>query len=246
MTAKTVVVADAAAEVRERFADALREAGHHAVPVERAPDLLRRLGAGGAGVDLLILGLRLSGSSGVDLVRSIRDLDGGAVPILVLSGSIESAAEVRDLTDLGIAGYVNEHSAAARIMPSLAPHLFPDSFNRRISARVALAIPVAYRSGGTIATATALNLGKGGLGVRTMSPLAVGAEVRVQFRLPRTEKDVEVTARVVWSDLRAGMGLEFQAVASGDLAAIEDFVDGRLARENGRERPGAAGPTEAG
>ena len=67
-----------------------------------------------------------------------------------------------------------------------------------------------------------------------MSPLEVGAVVRVQFRLPRTEHDVEATARVAWSDLRAGMGLEFQEVASGDLAAIEEFVDRRTARKGGR------------
>ena len=233
MTRKTVVVADAAAEIRERFADALRQAGHHAVPIGRAPELLRRIGDGES--DLVILGLQLSESSGVDLVRSIRELDGGgAVPILVLSGSIASATEVRELTDLGVAGYVNEHSASEQIMPSLAPHLFPDSFNRRISARVALAIPVSYRRGSTIASAMALNLSKGGLGVRTMSPLEVGAEVRVQFRLPRTEHDIEATARVVWSDMRAGMGLEFQDVSSGDLAAVEEFVDRRAARKGRR------------
>ena len=236
MTRKTVVVADPAAEVRERFCEALRQAGHRAVPVERAPDLLRRIGTGDT--DLVILGLRLSESPGVDLMRSIRDLDGGSVPILVLSGSVASATEVRELSGLGVAGYVSEHSASAQIMPSLAPHLFPDSFNRRISARVALGIPVAYRCGGTIASAMALNLSKGGLGVRTMSPLEVGAEVRVQFRLPRTEHDIEATARVAWSDLRAGMGLEFQSVASADLAAIEEFVDRRTTRPGGRRPAG--------
>ena len=233
-TGKTVVVAEAAAGVRERFAEALQQAGHRAVSVERAPDLLRRIGDGEP--DLVILGLHLSESPGVDLVRSIRELDGGgAVPILVLSGSIASAQEVRDLTDLGVAGYVNEHSASTQIMPSLAPHLFPDSFNRRLNPRVALGIPVAYRSGDVIASALALNLSKGGLGVRTMSPLEVGAVVRVQFRLPRTEHDIEATARVAWSDLRAGMGLELQDVASGDLAAIEEFVDRRTARKGGRQ-----------
>ena len=230
---KTVVVADAAAETRERFADALRQAGHRAVAIDRAPELLRRIGDGEP--DLVILGLHLSESSGVDLVRSIRELDaGGAVPVLVLSGSIASAGEVRDLADLGVAGYVNEHSDSPQIMHLLAPHLFPDSFNRRLSARVPLGIPVAYRGGGAIASAMALNLSKGGLGVRTMSPLEVGAVVRVQFRLPRTEHDLEATARVAWSDLRAGMGLEFQEVASSDLAAIEEFVDRRTARKGGR------------
>ena len=36
---------------------------------------------------------------------------------------------------------------------TIAPHLFPDNFNRRGSPRVVLGIPVAYRFGNTIAAA---------------------------------------------------------------------------------------------
>ena len=67
----------------------------------------------------------------------------------------------------GRAGYVNEHSGARHIVPALAPHLFPDSFNRRLSPRVTLGIPVACRFEGTITAARTLDLGKGGLGVWT-------------------------------------------------------------------------------
>ena len=101
----------------------------------------------------------------------IRKIDGGRLPILVFSGTIASAEEVRDLAALGVAGYVNEYSAVQHILPSLAPHLFPDNFNRRGSPRVVLGIPVAYRFGNTIAAALTLNLSKGGVAIRTMSPL---------------------------------------------------------------------------
>ena len=100
----------------------------------------------------------------------------GGCPILVFSGTIATADEVRDLAALGVAGYVNEYSAVQHILPSLAPHLFPDNFNRRGSPRVVLGIPVAYRFGNTIAAALTLNLSKGGVAIRTMSPLAGARE----------------------------------------------------------------------
>ena len=115
------------------------------------------------------------------------------------------ADEVRDLAALGVAGYVNEYSAVQHILPSLAPHLFPDNFNRRGSPRVVLGIPVAYRFGNTIAAALTLNLSKGGVAIRTMSPLQ-GRKLRVRFRLPGSKRDIEaeVPRRVERSPGRHG------------------------------------------
>jgi uncharacterized protein (TIGR02266 family) len=147
------------------------------------------------------------------------------VPILVFSGTIASAEEVRDLASLGVSGYINEYSAVQHILPSLAPHLYPDNFNRRNSPRVVLGIPVAYRFGNTIAAALTLNLSKGGVAIRTMSPLQNHSKVRVRFRLPGSKQDVEAESRVSWSDRRVGMGLQFEKVEAPDQAAIDEFVD---------------------
>ena len=125
---------------------------------------------------------------------------------------------MRELASLGIAGYVNEYSASQHILPSLAPHLFPDSFNRRTSPRVVLGIPVSYRFGNTIAAALTLNLSRGGLAIRTTSPLEAGARVRVRFRLPGGQRDIDVESRVAWSDRRVGMGIQFERVDAGGSA----------------------------
>ncbi len=225
MNAKTVLIADDTAFVRDRFANALLTAGHHPLTVTSAAELLARVRADREQIDLLLLDLRLPHAGGVDLVRSIRKLDEGRVPILVFSGTIGTAEEVRVLASLGVAGYINEYSAVQHILPSLAPHLFPDNFNRRSSPRVVLGIPVAYRYGTTIAAALTLNLSKGGLGVRTMSPLGAGTKVRARFRLPGSKRDVEAESRVAWSDRRVGMGFQFEKVAPEDQAAIDAFVD---------------------
>jgi uncharacterized protein (TIGR02266 family) len=224
-TTKTVIVADDTAFVRDRFATALLGAGHTALTVKSAAELLARVRGDLERIDLIVLDLRLPHSGGVEMVRSIRKLDQGRVSILVFRGTIASAEEVRDLASLGVSGYINEYSAVQHILPSLAPHLYPDNFNRRGSPRVVLGIPVAYRFGNTIAAALTLNLSKGGVAIRTMSPLQSGSKVRVRFRLPGSKRDVEAESRVSWSDRRVGMGLQFEKVEAPDQAAIDEFVD---------------------
>jgi uncharacterized protein (TIGR02266 family) len=225
---KTVVIADDTAFVRDRFRTALEEAGHRAITVKSAVELLARVRADLDRLDLVVLDLRLPNTAGLELVRGIRRLDDGRLPIVVFSGTIGSADEVRELASLGIAGYVNEYSAAQHILPSLAPHLFPDSFNRRSSPRVVLGIPVAYRFGNTIAAALTLNLSRGGIAIRTTSPLEAGARARVRFRLPGGSRDIDAEARVAWSDRRVGMGLQFERVEPPDQHAIDAFVDGHF------------------
>lgn len=220
-----MIVADDTAFVRDRFQSALEHAGHKAIPVKSASELLAAVRAHLGQVDLIVLDLRLSNTPGIELIRQIRKLDAGRLPILIFSGTIGSADEVRNLAGLGVAGYVNEYSAVQHILPSLAPHLFPDSFNRRTSPRVVLGIPVQYRFGNTIAAALALNLSHGGIAIRTTSPLEAGATIRVRFRMPGSKRDIDAEGRVVWSDRRVGMGVQFESVDGVSQALIDNFVD---------------------
>jgi uncharacterized protein (TIGR02266 family) len=222
---KTIVLARNADVVRERFAAALLEAGHTPLGIDSAGELLARLRLDRPRVDLVVLDLRLRQAGGVELVRAVRELEGGGLPILVFSGTIASPEQVRTLASLGVSGYINEYSAAHQIVPALAPYLYPENFNRRGSPRVVLGIPVAYRSENTIASAVTLTLSRGGLAIRTMSPLERGSKLHGRFRLPGSERDVEASSRVAWSDRRIGMGLQFEKVDAADQAAIDRFVD---------------------
>ena len=224
-TSKTVVIADDRASVRDRFQTALEDAGHTAIPAQTAAELLALVRAAPAGIDLILLDLRLAGAPGVGLVRAIRSIEGGRLSMLIFSGTVASAGDVRELTTLGIAGYVNEHSAPQHILPSLAPHLFPDNFNRRGSPRVVLGIPVQYGFGDTIAAAVALNLGRGGIAIRTTTPLDAGSKIRVRFRIPGSKRDVDAQGRVAWSDRRLGMGIQFENVDAQGQALVDHFVE---------------------
>jgi uncharacterized protein (TIGR02266 family) len=225
LSAKTVLVADDTAFVRDRFSTALENAGLKAVAVKTAAELLARVRADAGRIDLLVLDLRLPQAPGVDLVRAIRKLDDGRIPILIFSGTIANAEEVRELAALGVAGYVNEYSAVQHILPSLAPHLFPDNFNRRSSPRVVLGIPIQYRFGNTIAAALTLNLSRGGIAIRTTSPLEAGSQIKVRFRMPGSKRDIDAEGRVAWSDRRVGMGVQFEQVDPANQTIIDNFVD---------------------
>src|SRR5687767_8898698 len=96
-TSKRVIVADDTAFVREKFAQALAGAGHTALPVRSAAELMALVRDDKGRIDLIVIDLRLSDSGGVEMVRALRRLDEQRrVPLLVFSGTITSAEEVRD------------------------------------------------------------------------------------------------------------------------------------------------------
>ena len=144
VAARTVIVADDTAFVRDRFRTALETAGHRASTVSTGNELLARIRQDPAGVDLVVLDLRLPQAHGVSLVRSLRKIDATRPAIVVFSGTIANANEVRELAELGVSGYVNEYTSVQHILPSLSPHLFPDQHNRRTSPRVTIGVPVSY------------------------------------------------------------------------------------------------------
>lgn len=226
--ARSIIVADDTAFVRDRFRTALTAVGHHATTAASGAELLALVRAGAGGIDLVVLDLRLPQSRGIDLIRMLRGIEGFRAPILVFSGTIASAAEVRELAALGVAGYVNEYTGVQHIIPALAPHLLPDHANRRASPRVALGVSVVYRVGNTIAGAVTLNVSRGGIAIRSTSPPEPGTSVRVRFRLPGGRRDIDAEARVVWADRRLGMGLQFTRIDPADQAAADEFVNGHF------------------
>lgn len=224
---KTILVAHHQAAVRDRFAAALVDARQAFLLADTEEATRAALEDGVAGISLALVDLELA-SDGVTFVRAVRTLGGPALPITVFSGSLTSAAVVPALSEAGVCGYVNEHAATAQILPSLAPHLFPDNFDRRTSPRAPLGVPVACRVGQTITMAHTLNVSRGGLGVRTMTPLPVQTLVDVKFRLPGTHVDMEASGRVAWSDRQVGMGIQFDRVEAGGQdaqIAIDHFVE---------------------
>ena len=123
---------------------------------------------------------------------------------------------------------MNEYASLHNILPSLSPHLFPGTFNRRSGPRVTLSTSVSYRVGNSIASSVSLNISRGGLAVRTTNPLPSGTKVRLRFRVPTGPKDLDVAAVVTWSDRGLGMGFAFSNLDGEQLAAVVAYVDGHF------------------
>jgi len=223
LVVKTVVVADDTEFVRDRFRSAIEHAGHRAVTASNRAELLTVLARNTPPIDLIVLDLRLAQGRGVELLHAIRQ-HVAERPIVVFSGTIASAGEVKELARLGVSGYLNEYTGAQHIVPALAPHLFPDGQNRRSSPRVGLGVSISYRVNNMIATGLSLNISTGGLAVRTTNPLDVGAIVRIRFRLPKGSHEIEADARVAWTDRRVGMGFEFTRIDKSDQGLVEAYV----------------------
>jgi uncharacterized protein (TIGR02266 family) len=227
---KTVLVAADTPFVRDRFKTALDTAGHRAMVVKSVAQLLAHVRADFDELHLIVLDLRMAHASGVDLVKRIRKLDEGRLPILVFSGSVASVDEVRELASLGVAGYLNEYSAVEHILPSIAPHLFPETFNRRENPRVVMGIPVSYRIGKTIKAALVLNLSRGGIAIRTSNPPVRGTVIRLKFALPGAKREMEAEGVVCWSDQKAGMGIQFTGLKANDQGMVDGFVEAHFFR----------------
>jgi uncharacterized protein (TIGR02266 family) len=224
---KTILVAHHHAAVRDRFAAALADARQAFVLADTDVSTRAALEDRSVPISLAVVDLAL-GPDALAFIGALRTLAGPDLPITVFAGSLGNATLVPRLAEAGVAGYINEHAATSQILPSLAPHLFPDNFDRRTSPRVALGVSVACRVGATITIAHALNVSRGGLGIRTMTPMPVQTLVQVKFRLPGGQAEIEASGRVAWSDRQVGMGIQFDRVEAGGQdaqGAIDQFVE---------------------
>lgn len=224
MSVKTILIAHRDAGVRDRFAVALADARHRFVAAETEADARQAAADPAQPVSLALVDLALA-TDRIEFVRALRRGPGEPIPVIVFSGSVASAADVPRLAEIGGVGYINEHAGTPQILPALAPHLFPDNFNRRSSMRVSVGVPISYRAGPTIAGAVTLDVGKGGLGIRTMSPLPKGTAVQLKFRLPGASGEIDAAGRVAWSDRKVGMGVQFEKISATDQRTIDTFID---------------------
>ena len=223
MSAKTILIAHRVAAVRDRFAVALADARHEFVMADSEATARAAVEDTARPISLALVDLTLSADP-ADFVRAVRTSGPEALPVVVFAGTVGSAADVPALAAMQV-GYINEHAGTPLILPALAPHLFPDSFNRRMSARMAIGVPVTYRSGDTLAGAVTLDIGKGGLAIRTMNPLPKGTPIQVRFKLPGMSAEIDAAGQVAWSDRKVGMGVQFERVSTNHQRVIDAFID---------------------
>ena len=231
MSVKTILVAHRSAAVRDRFAAAFADAQHAFVTATNESSARQAASEDGRPIHLSLIDLGLAeDGEGLQLVRALAETpDGGVRPVVVFSGSVGSARQAQALATAHVAGYVNEHASTAQILPALAPHLFPDNFNRRSNDRIPVEVPVALRAGDMVAGAVTVNVSRGGLAIRTINPIPVSSVLGLSFKLPGSTEEIEATGRVAWTDQQLLMGVQFESIpesAERAIAALTAWVTG--------------------
>ena len=225
MSVKTILIAHRSAAVRDRFAAALADARQEYLVAGTTPTLRATLTGAAVPISLALVDLGLSGDTDpLRFVVEVRNSSTRAIPVVVFAGSVTSADQIAGLGQHGVAGFINEHAEMHQILPALARHLFPDSFNRRASERVPVALPISFRAGQTIAAAETRDVGRGGLGIRTMEPLPGGTPLQLTLKLPGESTDLSAYGRVIWSDRRVGMGVQFEKLNGDAQVTLEEFL----------------------
>ena len=118
LTHKTVLIFHESSDVQERFCEALKDAGHKPVCGDTQLALLQYIQKKDEALDLLLLNLNLIKSPDKTVSQSIKNIGADGLPMLIFSGSISNAREIRELADVGITNYINEHSTIQQILPS--------------------------------------------------------------------------------------------------------------------------------
>jgi DNA-binding NarL/FixJ family response regulator len=113
----TIGLADDHPIMRAALASALAELGEtHFVEASDAPGTLAMVDAN-PGLDLLLVDLRMPGSSGLDAIRALRER-APQVPLVVVSAD-EDPAHVAALLSLGVSGYVPKSEPPAVIVSAV-------------------------------------------------------------------------------------------------------------------------------
>ena len=102
---------------------------------------------------------------------------------------------------------------------------------RRATARIPLRIQIQYRTAEQFFRDYMLNLSTGGIFIETARPLKVGTRLKIQFCLPRMEKEILADGVVVRrvnvhgkNPGTGGMGIRFSDLDPKDKSSLDDYI----------------------
>jgi two-component system chemotaxis response regulator CheY len=114
MMAKTILIVDDSAAMRQLIAFAVTSAGHDVLVAENGKEALEKLQ--GAATDLVITDLNMPEMDGITLIREIRALPNGKfVPILMLTTESQ-AAKREEGRAAGASGWIVKPFSSDKLM----------------------------------------------------------------------------------------------------------------------------------
>jgi len=174
------------------------------------------------------------------------DLSLGQHATAILRETRLSAAN-RTVVAFAISSTLDESAAAFRAGSSfvLERPLSFDSIRRTLHAahglilrerrrhyRCPIAIQVAIQPEGAAPVyGEASDISEGGMALRLLTPLSSGAEMKVQFTLPRRSEPIRAGAKVCWCDEKGQTGLHFLSLSARDSSELQQWIAGEFERQ---------------
>ena len=98
------------------------------------------------------------------------------------------------------------------------------TIQRRTQQRYDIRLPLEFTLDETEYQAQTRNLSLGGMFIETAAPVTYGAKVRLSFRLPALQENIQVDAEVRWIEkdggLVKGIGVQFEGLRAKHVWAL--------------------------
>jgi CheY-like chemotaxis protein len=176
------------------------------------------------GIDLVIVDWE---SDSEEFVNSIRNFSGWQKPTVVAVSAANFRAPGADIMLLKP---VSDASGAKSLKTAYARMLHD---HRRHARYAVMSVVCATDDRGRSADVTILDIGDGGVGLRTKQEFQVGNTLSFRLRLPSTDRSIYIEARVQWTREYGTAGCEFLRIPPVDLNILRDW----LASKNQIKKP---------
>jgi CheY-like chemotaxis protein len=173
--------------------------------------------------DGIFLDLEMPSPNGFQLARLIRKSSWNkSTPIVIVTG-LDDRQIMQQVFSIGATFYLQKPVDRQKLSALFRTVRGGMLENRRRHTRVPLQADVTCTVGSRTMSGVSWNLSQGGIQVETGN-LRVGETVRLSFRLPVSDKAIDVAGVVVWSKENR-QGIQFTNVSARDQESIREFVD---------------------
>jgi type IV pilus assembly protein PilZ len=91
--------------------------------------------------------------------------------------------------------------------------------------RAPIELKVAYKRMNAFFADYTRDISKGGIFIKSESPLPMGSEIEFEITLPKRPTPIELTGKVAWSEPSRGMGIQFTWKTDAERATFEQLAE---------------------
>jgi len=234
MSKGKILIVDDTATYRKMLGDALVKGEYEVDYAKDGLEALDKLKGQLNSVDLVVLDLLMPKMLGFDVLREVRQMEGGQnLAVMVISGLFKSMEDLKQVRNLGAVGFIDKAWSLEDVVARIDNYLHPEWEDKFVNQAKA-AVFISYKVGEKPYTAYTHSIGPEGVYISTSEVGPPGAEVRLRFRLEENESTIEAHGRISlvvteaetsdkWK-LPPGIAVEFTEIAPEHKAAIEEWM----------------------